>query len=333
MSPIHALRAGLVQAVRAPRLLLVLWLASVLVAVPFTLLLGQALARSMGGGLAEDHLRDGFDTSWYAEWTADARGLETTFSPALIGVGAPLSNLDELWSGRIFTSQPGLVALGVAYGLLWAFLLGGVLDYLRFSGPLSSHGEGVGGEDSSARRFEAGRFFSAAGRTFAAFVAIVAVTGVGYLGLFLLASKAFHAIEQATRDVTDERAIFAAYLGAALVLVAGLAVLRLISDYAKIAVVRDQRARPLPAVLSSLRDALVFVARRPLATLGLFAAFAVLGGVLVLVYGVIAPGAGTSSWLGIVGAFGVGQLYLVAKLLLRVALLGAETRLRASEVG
>jgi hypothetical protein len=79
--------------------------------------------RRSAESVVQEKLRAGFDTGWYGEFQANARGLETTFTPTVVGAGAFFNNVEAWLSGELFTSVPALVGLGVGYLLLWAFLL------------------------------------------------------------------------------------------------------------------------------------------------------------------------------------------------------------------
>lgn len=306
MKLLEAIRRGLRRASSSLGLLLVLWLVSLAVAAPFSFLLGSTLSQSFGGSLMEDSLSERFDTSWFAEFEAQADGLASTFTPAVLGVSAMLKNLDDAWSGRIFTTHRGLVALGVFYALLWTFLLGGVLDHL-------------GRKD----RFDLARFAQEGARSFGVFFRLVLISGVLYFGVFYGARKLFEWIDVAIRDVTSEQATLFYYLLGASAVVGLLVVIRLIFDYAKIAAVGPYR----PGALRAARQGFVFVLRRPWRTVGLYLTFLVLGGVLMLLYGLIAPVGGAPGWIGIIWAFALGQIYLVGRLWLRVGLLGSELSL------
>lgn len=304
MTTFRALTHGLRQAA-SPKLLLTLWLVNVVAALPATAVLTQTLDRSFGHSLAARNLVEGFDTAWYGEFSAEAEGIGRTFSPSLLGVGAVFDNLESWWSGRLFTENGGvLVGLGAIYALLWALLLGGILE--RLVRP-----DGGTGLD---------RLFWAGGRYFLRFLGLAALSGVLYYGVYRLSRWYFKTVQNATRDVTRETTVFHwVLLGAALTVIL-LALVRMVFDYAKIATVRDERRNFLAAAWEGLR----FVVSRPLRTAGVVLGYAVLGVVLVALYALVAPGAGQSTWLTVILALLVGQVYLVGRLFLRVGLLGAE---------
>ena len=125
-----------------------------------------------------------------------------------------------------------------------------------------------------------------------------------------------------TRDLATERVAFLwrvalyASFGAALVAV-NIAV-----DYAKIRLVVEDRR----SVVGALSAALAFVGRRPGRVLGLYALNAMAFLLLLAVWAFAAPGAGgagLSMWLG----FAATQMYLLARLLLRLQFMASETAL------
>ena len=82
-------------------------------------------------------------------------------------------------------------------------------------------------------------------------------------------------------------------------------------------------------LLAALRG-VGFVIANPGRTLGLYYGVALVGALALAVYSLLAPGVGQSSWVGVLFAFVVGQLFLIVKLILRLALLGGETALYRS---
>ena len=154
MNPVETILRGIHQALRARQLIVLLWLLNLAVALPAALLVADGLADSFGASRVAERMQQGFDMNWYAEHEARASGLMATFRPTLAGPGVVLENLDAWLTGRLFRSQgevrmpgvgqprsggnglefPGLLIFGVAYGIIWALVLGGVLDRLARPG-------------------------------------------------------------------------------------------------------------------------------------------------------------------------------------------------------
>lgn len=322
---IRALRAGLSRAATAPTLIALLWVVNLAAAVPLAVSLAGSIHDSVDGRPVQARLASGWAPEWYAETFGEGGSVGSgplrTFGPAVVGAGAFLKNLEGWWSGRVltpgFTGGWGLLAAAVGYALLWALLLGGVIDH-------------VAGRSGAGRRgLSLGRFLAAGGRTFFRFVRLAVLSGVLYLLLFLGARRAFGLMEEAARDVTTERTVLLwAACGAALLVVL-LSMVRVVFDYAKIAVVTEDRRSALGAARAGLR----FVASHPVRTLGLFWIFTGAGLALLWLYGALAPTAGPGTWLGVVLAFLFGQLALVVRLGLRVAVLGGGAALYAPSAG
>lgn len=307
MSLIQAVRSGCGRVVASPWLIAGLWLVNLVVALPAAVVMTSAIHESVGASLVSAPLTEGFDLGWYGEFEHEAKGLERTFTPTVAGAGAFYDNLEAWFEGSLFTAFTGLVGLGVAYALLWALLLGGILERYALDG----------GERGLAALLGAG------GRWFFRFARLAVASGVLYLGVYRLARWVFGWIGDATRDVTAETQVLYRVLPAALGVALLLVVVHVAFDYAKIAMVVEQRRS---ALLAALRG-LVFVVRHPVRTLGLYVALAAAGLLLLGVYALVAPEAGPSTWAGVAAAFLLGQALLAARLSLRLTTWAGEAAL------
>lgn len=317
MKMLHALADGVRRAGRAWRLLLVLWIANLLVALPLAVALAHELDGSLGRSLAHREQLEGLELGWYGELRAEAGGptgsLAGTFGPEVLGGGAFFANLESWWRGDLLGGPPLLVGAGLLYALVWAFLLGGVLERLAWLG-----GRVVARERSAG-------FFAGCGRHFSRFVLLALLSAVLYYSVYRLARSGFGWLEAASVDVTSERTVLLWVAAGAALVVLLLSVVRVLFDYAKIAVVAEDRGNALFAALRGLAAALRFVAARPLSTLGLYWLIGLAGLLLLGLYSALAPTAGGGSWPAVVLAFLLGQLAIVGKLALRLVTLGAET--------
>jgi len=302
-----ALGAGLRRAASA-RMLLLIWLAQLVVTVPAAVVVSRSLDDALGQSLVARSMSDGFDNDWYGEFSADADGLVSSFRPGVIGAAAPLSNLDDWWSGRIVSDElPSVIALGVGWVMLWTVLVGGVLDrLLRPDEP-----------------FGWTRFGAASGRHALRLLALLALSAPFYWVVYRLSRAGFSALSERVRDETREGAVMWKVALGALVTVALLAFVRTLFDFARIAAVRDERWNPFGTLLAGLR----MLATRPFRAAGVVVCTGLLGLVLLAVYALVAPGAQGAGWAGVAWTLVVGQIYLVGRLYLRVALLGAEVAL------
>lgn len=303
MTVIRVFLEGLGRMLRAPGLVSVLWAANLVLAAPLAVFMMAAIHGFTADSDSHRALMEGFDTGWYAEFSTSG-SLEETFSPSHIGVGAWLDNLDRWWDGQIFLEHPLILATGAVFVLFWLLVLGGVLEAMR---------EGAPRPRLSTVVADGVEFFPRLLR-------ISVVTAVGYYSVFRLARWFFPKIHDFTKDMTTETEVLFFNLAGALVVVLLVAAVRLVSDYAKIAVILERRKSALVALAKGLR----FVASNPLRTLAL--AFCYAGSLAVVfgLYSVAAPGAGDSTPLAILFAFGVSQLFMWVKHALRVGLLASE---------
>jgi len=287
------------------RLLVGLWLGGLVVAAPLAMAIRSSIAESIGPSLVHENLRRGFDIAWHGEYAHAARGIERSVRPSLAGGGALLDNAQAWLTADLFEEDPALVGIGVLYALLWAFLLGGVLD--RLARP----------DDQRSP----GRFARACGAYFPRFLLLAALSGVLYFVVYRFAGWLLERVEDWTRDVTSERAVLAVTLAAWAAIALLLVAVHVWFTLAKVALVTGDRQGVLAAVW---RAAGVLVGR-PHRTLGVYLVYAALGAGLVGLYVLAAPAAGPASIAGLVLAFALGQACLLAKLALRVGLLGALT--------
>jgi hypothetical protein len=307
MSIFAALANGLGRLLSGWWLVVLVWLVNFALALPFAWVMARELEGAIGASLVHEKLRQGFDLGWFGELEAEAEGLVATFSPTLTGAGAFYANLEAWLDGGLFRQLPVVVALGLAYALTWALLLGGVLDRLS----------------AQSRFVDRSGLLAACSRTFFPFVRLALLSGVLYYLIYRLQGWLFGLIEVSTRDVTEERVVFVYTLLAAVAVALLLGLVHVMFDYAKIATVVEGRRS---MTMAALRGA-GFVLAYPVRTLTLAMLLGLAGIALVALYAVVAPGSGQSSAAAVIGAFLVGQLFLAGKLGLRLLLLASETSL------
>lgn len=298
-----ALRAavgGLWDVLRAPGLVLTLSAVTLATAVPFGVVLGSRLQTALAHQppIALDAVE--IDAEWWMEFRAQAQGLEATFTPTVLGLAAPLDSLSALADA---TPRPAVLAVPVVlYGVVWAFLWGGVLS--RFD-----------------RKSRAGvRAFVASGfRYLRPFVVIAAGASAAAVALFLTVHPLlFGSIyDGLARMAASERDAF--FWRVALYALFGslLATVSLSADYARIAMVSAGARTASGGMASSLR----FISRH----VPRVAALSLLTGtlfVLVLAaYGLADTRVG--GWRAVI----LGQAYVVARLAVRLTVAASELRL------
>lgn len=299
------MREGVRSVNRAPVVLVSVFVATLLTALPSSMMIRDELRLHLGDSLVAEQVARGVHVQWWSEFTAQAGTLGQTFETSIIGFAAVLDNLSAI-ADRQARPSP-LVWLGAGYVLLWLFLAGGVIDRYARARPTRSY-----------------EFFTACGVYFVRFLRLAPFVGVAYFALFALVHPFVftETFGELTRDTTVERNAFLVRL--ALYAVFGLLVvaLNIIFDYAKIRAVVEDRRSMIGAIAAGAR----FARRNAGAVAALYALTASLFVVLLLLYAVAAPGAestGAGLWLGIV----VGQIYLAGRLWLRLVFLASETAL------
>ena len=278
---------------------------TLLTALPLALSLRATIEDHLGRSLVAGPVADGMDYGWWQEFTSQTSGLNGSFSPVIIGFASTLGNISGLLDAQqeVF---PVAAAIAV-YLLAWTFLSGGIIDrYAR------------------QRRTRAHGFFAAAGALFWRFLRLGVVVGTAYWLLFAYVHPWLFddAYTRLTRDIATERAAFFwrvmlyAWFGAALVVV------NLVSDYARIRIVVEDRR----SVVGGLAAAVAFIGRHFGRVCGLYALNGLTFVLLLTVWALIAPGTtgmGFSMWLAVAAT----QCFLLARLLLKLQFIASQTAL------
>lgn len=296
---------GLRRTIKAPALLLGVYALTGLMAVPLALTLRSALHDHLGSSLVADEVATGVHYDWWQEFSAQATGLGSTFTPSIIGFAAVLDNVSSVLDAR-----PEIVPVSAAlaaYLLAWTFLAGGIVDRLARQRPTRAHG-----------------FFGASGVFFFRFLRLgVPAAGAywvifGYLHPYLFGDW----YADAVRNVNVERVAFLWRLAMYGILGLALITVNVLFDFAKIRAVVEDRRSMIGALLAALR----FVLRHPLRVSGLYAVNALLFLAVLGVWAVAAPGAwvsGPSVWV----AFAAGQVYILVRLFVKLHVLASQVSL------
>jgi hypothetical protein len=303
MTPVRAWRDGIGRVARAPLILIGVWLMTTLISVPLTLAIRGEIANHFGASLAADTAATGVNYEWMQEFADQATGLGATLKPTILGFGAVLDNLSAFIDN---TSRPVvIVSAASAYIVLWLFVAGGVID--RYARDRTTGAQG---------------FFSASGvfffRFFRLAIVMFAVYGLlfGYLHPWLFDRQ----YPRLIREVNVERTAF--FIRAGLYLVFGLilAACSLVFDYAKVrAVVEDRRS-----ALGALAAAVRFIRRNLAAAVTVYLLNVALFALTLAAYAAVAPSAGGIGWTMWIG-FAIGQLYILARLAVKLIFWASET--------
>jgi hypothetical protein len=294
----RGLSKGLRQATRSPGLVALLWSIGLAAALPFTLVIHDAVGRSVGTSRVHLDLERGFDMDWYSEYDHEAVGLERLLTPTSVRPAAFLDNLEAWFSGDLFLARRELVALGLLFALVWTLLSGGILHRFAYH----------------ERQLSLRRLLGHGAEHFPRFLRLAAITGVLYYGVYRLSRWLFPLLEERMRDVTVERTALAVNLLAALLVVLLLTLVKLVSEYAKAATVLDGRRGMLATAWHAAR----FVLSRPLVTFGAHAAITGAGFLVVALYGLVAPDHAQAGLPGALWALLIGQAILAVRVVQRL---------------
>lgn len=284
------------------------YLMSVLLALPLAAALGMGLRQSLAHREAAERMVAGWDGLWHRSFSARAEGLETTFDPGVVGIGAVLRSLDALVTSRLAELPAPLVIAGLAYLAGWVLLSGGLLARFR--------GDPRGVVQLGAIHFRR----------------LLTIAAVGWLAWALVLGWLLPALgsvaRASTRDVIDERIVAAWILGKYAVVWILVLAIRAVIDHAKIAAVHD----PARSAATALRLALALCRRRTLAVAGIVAILGAVSLALLLAYAVVAPGTAQDNGFKLLIAFAIGQASVIARVVMRAwTLASAQALWRASE--
>jgi hypothetical protein len=283
---------------------------TVVLALPLAITMRGLLQTHLGTSLAAEGAAAGVNYDWWQEFSSraareDARGIGTTFSPTIIGFAATLDNISSLLDGqREIAPIAGALALYLA---AWTFLVGGIIDRYARQRPIRAAG-----------------FFAASGVHFFRLLRLAIVSGVVYWWLFTYVHRWLFLewLADRTRTMAVERDVFlwrvAVYALFGLLLI----IVNVVFDYAKIRIVVEDRRSGLGALSAAMR----FVWRRLGRVAGLFALNGASFLILIAIWALVAPGGssgGPMLWLG----FAIAQLYLLARLALKLQFLASQTAL------
>ena len=292
---------GLNRVKRAPWLVIGVWLSTLLLALPLTLILQEQIAGHLGSSMAATAAADGVNYDWWNEFLAQTSGVGASFVPAILGFAAVLKNLSAVADT---SAMPAVIAVTVvSYMLVSLFLAGGVIDRLARDHDLG-----------------AGAFFSACGVYFVRFIRLGVVTAIVYSALFglyhpWLFDRVYPAL---TENITVERTAFFIHLALYAAFALPLFAFNILFDYTKIRAVVEDRRSMISAIAASWR----FIRRNPIAVWAVYKLNALVFLLVIGLYYLIAPGASAD-----VLAFGIGQLYIVLRVIVRLQFAASQTAL------
>ena len=288
---------GLWRVCRSAWLVPAAYVVLVVATVPLGLVLHYDLPQPAAPSVVEPGAGPVPDFDWLDDVTANKRSLVGALTPEVIGVAAPFANLDQFLDGRapLFS-----VLVSAAMLTVWAWLWGGVLARL-------------GGSSKPFVTSCQQSFSDLLAISVASVVSAVVVSGILRVVLFL--------IVQALAAGRAESTLFVARLVATAVMVGVVALLTLVFDYARIAVVLDD-----VSLKAGLVRGLRTVKAYPLSVLALVVLFGGAFAALLAVYAAFEfiPGGSVPTVTRIIV---LGQAYIVARIILRLWNAGAQVEL------
>ncbi|HSD28567.1 MAG TPA: hypothetical protein VLL75_14790, partial [Vicinamibacteria bacterium] len=309
----RALGAGFRSLARNWGLVVLVLLANASFALVLAVPLSLQLERDLAGRGASAAMMYGFDYDWWAEWSERQHGPSSALAPDLLGAGFAFRNLELLLrgglpaglfaTGKPLGVDPTTLGLGALYLLLQVFLAGGLLGVFRAP---------RGGWTARGLVYGAGFYF---GRLFRVSLLALAATGA----LFALNAPFARWVDGLAREAVSGRTAVALALGRHALLLLGLLLVHMASSYAKVLVVCEERLSAGLAFLSSLG----FCARNLLAALGQYVVVLALGVGLLLLFGALDARLAVVGWKSQLVALALFQLFLAARVALRLGLLAS----------
>ena len=304
VSVARALVDGVGAVVRAPLIVIVVAAVTMAIAAPFAAVIGSRVQTSLAAQppVALDETE--IDPEWWQEFRAQARGLEATFTPAIVGFAAPLDSISAVVDGR----QPPIAVLGpLALSILaWAFLWGGIL--LRFK-----TGRAIG-----VREFAVGGV-----RFMPRFVGIALIAAAIVVLLYLsLHALLFGPVNRwLVSRTAGEGGAFLMRVVLYALFFAPVALVGLLADYARVASVNGAAG----TLVESLRAGAAFLRSNLRAAIALYLLTGAVFIIVTVAYGwlEIYGGSQVGGWR----AIAIGQVYILFRLALRLTVAASELRL------
>lgn len=302
---LDAWTSGWKRVLAAPAVAAGVFLMTALVALPLAIVMRGAIASHLGDSLMAAQAAEGVNWDWWQEFSAQASGLGTTFTPSVIGFAATLDSLSRLLDARAHV-VPIATALAV-YVVGWALLSAGIVDRYARQRPTRAYG-----------------FFAVAGGYLFRFIRLGMIAGLVYWWLFAYVHPWLfgHWYVNLTRNLGVERTAFLWRLAFYAVFGLLLVKVNLLIDYARIRIVVEDRR----SVLGGLSAAWRFIRRHPVHVLTLYLLNSAVFVAVVAMWMLVAPGAGSAGpWMW--ATFVFTQVYVVARLLMKLQFLASQTAL------
>jgi hypothetical protein len=317
---LSALGAGFRSLARNWGLVLLVLLSNLAFALVLAAPLALQLDEDLAGRGAAGGMMYGFDYDWWARWSGAQVGPSSDFGPDILGTGFAFRNLELLLRGALPAGlfhpgghtgvDPTVLGLGALYLLLQVFLAGGLLGVFRAP---------RGGWTVRGLAYGAGFYFGRLLR--------VSLLALAAAGLLFAANAPFARwVDGIARGAVSGRTAVLLEFGRYALLLLGLVVVHMVSSYAKVLVVCEERLSAGLAFLSSIG----FCTRNLLAALGQYAVVLALAVALLVLFGA------ADARLAVVGgktqlvALALFEAFMAAVIALRLGLLASQVELHAT---
>jgi hypothetical protein len=271
----------------------------------------------------------GFDFAWWSHWSDGQSGWARAFGPAILGSGFAFKNVEALIGGelpaRLFVQEtegtprarphrgegldPLVLAVGLLYLAFQTFLAGGVLGVLRGSGTFTLRG-----------------LFHGSGFYFGRMARIALLALLAHAALFALNAPVARWADRHALEAVSETVALAWSFGQKGLLLSGIFFIHMLSCYAKVITVEEERQSAVLAFLSSVGFCLGHLRR----TFGHYLAVALLGVLLLLAWSLADGHWAVTGFRTQLVALLLAQGLVFGRIVLRVALFGGQVSLYRS---
>jgi hypothetical protein len=296
---------------RTPALVTILWICSLAVTIPPALFLNRAIESHLDASLEADAAADGVNFDWMQEFRAQSGQLGRTLRPDVIGFGAVMDNTSAV-ADVSFRPLVAIVCGFVFLSLVW-FLSPALIWRLATDRP-----ERAGSMLAVCGSFLP-RMFRLAFVAFVLYGALFASVHPWLLG---------DIFDRVTRETTVERTGFFIRIGFYAIFFLLVAAANLLLDYTRIRLVVENRRSIIGAVSAAAR----FMRKNAGRVVGTYVLNVVCFAVILGAYALAAPGAGSGGWWAW-GPFVIGQVYIAARLFLKLAFWASEVAVLQARFG
>jgi len=276
---------------------------SLILAVPMYTSLEESIGRSEVG----DRMVEGFDYIWWEEFRDQSRGIETTFSPSILGKGAVLDNFVHLIHFGETSLPRVILVFGALYILLHTFLSGGIISVLSKDSPL----------------FSIKGFFSAAGKFASRFFLLMILSWILFFSVIAFRYFLYTLVNNVSDTARSEIIPFYLSLISSIFVYVLFLFIQMVFDYARIKTVFEDSRN----VLQTTKDAFVFVFKNIGSTMGLFYLLLLTNLALTIVYIILKEIIPQSSAVCIAVVFVIQQMFICSFIWIRCWLYSSQLEL------